>query len=134
MLDKRKEELCQYRMSNAEETLKVSISLFEGEHYRDSLNRSYYAVFYALKAVLALEEKISSDIRMCWHILIRAMLQLVKFQESVAEKIAQLQQKREKSDYDDFYIASKEETKEQLENAKTIITLVKEYLKSEKES
>lgn len=134
MLDKRKEELCQYRMSNAEETLKVSISLFEGEHYRDSLNRSYYAVFYALKAVLALEGKDFKRHKDVLAYFNQSYVATSKIPRECGRKIAQLQQKREKSDYDDFYIASKEETKEQLENAKTIITLVKEYLKSEKES
>jgi len=37
-------------------------------------------------------------------------------------------QKREKSDYDDFYIASKEETIEQIENTKSVILAVKDYL------
>jgi len=39
-----------------------------------------------------------------------------------------LQQKREKSDYDDFYLASKEETLEQVENTKSVIAAVKEYI------
>lgn len=39
-----------------------------------------------------------------------------------------LLQKREKSDYDDFYIASKEETVEQVENTKSVIVSVREYL------
>ena len=38
------------------------------------------------------------------------------------------QQRREKSDYDDFYIASKEEALEQLNNAKAIIEVIRKYL------
>ena len=47
-------------------------------------------------------------------------------------KIGRLQQKREKSDYDDFYLASKEETVEQIVNANEIITAIREYLEKEK--
>ena len=36
---------------------------------------------------------------------------------------------REKSDYDDFYIAGKEETKKQLQNAQVFVTAVEKYLK-----
>ena len=46
-------------------------------------------------------------------------------------KIGRLQQKREKSDYDDFYIASREETTEQIENAKEIIAVIRGYLEKE---
>ncbi len=34
----------------------VSKLCLESQHYKDSINRSYYAAFYAVKAVLALEE------------------------------------------------------------------------------
>jgi HEPN domain-containing protein len=36
---------------------------------------------------------------------------------------------RHKSDYDDFYIASKSETEEQVMIARNVIELVEEYLK-----
>ena len=35
---------------------------------------------------------------------------------------------REKSDYDDFYIASKDEAKNQLENAESFLKTISEYL------
>lgn len=37
---------------------------------------------------------------------------------------------REKSDYDDFYIASHEEAKAQLKNAKCFVQKIEEYVKS----
>lgn len=42
--------------------------------------------------------------------------------------LATLQQKREASDYDDFYIASKEEAEVQCANPEHIINVVKQYL------
>ena len=36
---------------------------------------------------------------------------------------------REKSDYDDFYIASKEKAEEQMETAKMILQSIEEYLR-----
>lgn len=53
MQDKRKVDLCQYRFDSAKETLEVSAELYESKHYKDSINRSYYAIYYAMKAVLA---------------------------------------------------------------------------------
>ncbi len=37
---------------------------------------------------------------------------------------------REKSDYDDFYLAGKQEAEEQLENAKRFVSSIEGYLKS----
>lgn len=51
-----------------------------------------------------------------------------KIPREIGRKLARLQQKREKSDYDDFYIASKEETLEQIENTKSVILAVKDCL------
>lgn len=35
---------------------------------------------------------------------------------------------REKSDYDDFYVAAKDDAQEQLENAKRFLGIVENYL------
>lgn len=50
------------------------------------------------------------------------------FPKEISKKISKAQAIRHLSDYDDFYIASANEAKEQLENAKEIVCLVEEYL------
>ena len=57
MQDKRKEDLCKYRMENSSDSLEVAKDCLEKGYYKDAVNRSYYAVFYAIKSVLALEGK-----------------------------------------------------------------------------
>ncbi len=46
----------------------------------------------------------------------------------IGRKVAHLQQKREKSDYDDFYLASREETVEQVENTRSVIEMIRNYI------
>ena len=126
--DNRKKELSAYRMDGARETIKVAEDCFNGKHYRDAINRSYYAAFYAVKAVLALDErdfKRHKDVIAYFNQYYVASENLSK---DIGRKIARLQQKREKSDYDDFYIASKEEAEEQIGNAKSIIAAIQDYL------
>ena len=48
-------ELSKYRLSLAAETYRNAKMCFDNKFYRDCINRSYYAVFYAIRAVLALE-------------------------------------------------------------------------------
>lgn len=47
-------ELCKYRIREAEDSLTVAKNCLKDDFYKDAINRSYYAVFYAVKAVLSL--------------------------------------------------------------------------------
>ncbi|MEY8434024.1 HEPN domain-containing protein [Lachnospiraceae bacterium 48-42] len=51
------------------------------------------------------------------------------FPKTIGRKLGILKQIREDSDYDDFYIASKEEAHEQIETAKLVLEKIQEYLK-----
>ena len=124
MLDERRVDLCNYRMKNSEDSLTVAEDCLKKGLYRDAINRS----FYAIKALLALEEvdfKRHKDVVAYFN---RTYAATEKIPREIGRKLARLQQKREKSDYDDFYIASKEETMEQIENTKSVILAVKDYL------
>lgn len=127
MQDKNK-DLSQYRLSNANETLDVATDCFNNGHYRDAINRSYYAAFYATKAVLALDEidfKRHKDVIAYFN---KEFVATEKIPREIGKKLARLQQKREKSDYDDFFIASQDEAYSQIKAAKDIINAVVEYL------
>ena len=53
-MDSKAEDLCIYRYRTALETLETAKLCMENRHYKDAINRGYYAAFYAIKAVLAL--------------------------------------------------------------------------------
>ena len=55
------------------------------------------------------------------------------FDKKLGRMLSNLQQTRETSDYDDFFIASKEDAETQCENAESIIEAVKKYLKDKYE-
>ena len=44
-----------YRLERAKETLKSSILLYENKDLAGAINRAYYSIFYAIRAVLAVE-------------------------------------------------------------------------------
>ena len=57
MDDENRESFALYRLEKANETLKSAKILFkEVKDYTSANNRAYYAIFYAIRAVLALEE------------------------------------------------------------------------------
>ena len=96
--------------------------------YKDAINRSYYAAFYAIKALLALEEvdfKRHKDVVAYFN---KTYAATERVPREIGRKLAHLQQKREKSDYDDFYLASKEETIEQVKNTRSVIEAIREFI------
>ncbi len=51
------------------------------------------------------------------------------FDREIGRNLARLKQKREQSDYDDFFIASKEEAQKQFDNAESIVAAIIEYMR-----
>lgn len=128
MLDNKKWDLSQYRLNTAEETLVVAQECLGNNHYKDAINRSYYAAFYAARAVLAIEGvdfKRHKDVVAHFN---KEYVATGKVPRDLGRLLARLQQKREQSDYDDFFIASREEAEKQLKNAISIVAGIKQYL------
>lgn len=120
-MDDRRRDLCIYRISQAKDSLEVADLTFERGLYKDSINRSYYAAFYAIKAVLALEEvdfKRHKDVMGYFN---KTYVATEKFPKELGRKIGKLQQLREKSDYDDFYLASRIVAERQVQSAKQVM-------------
>ena len=127
-MSEKKVDLCIYRMRSAIETLWVSALCLESQHYKDSINRSYYAAFYAVKAVLALEEVDFKRHKDAVAYFNKTYVATDIFSREIGKKLGRLKQERETSDYDDFYIASAADATEQYAAAEFIITEVKQYL------
>ena len=127
-MDKEIKELTMYRLQRAKETLEVARSLCENGNYRDSNNRSYYAAFYAMKAVYAIR---GIDFKKHKTLLASFNKEYVAteiFPRSIGSKISTLSIIREQSDYNDFYVASKNECEQQLQTAEELISLSEKYL------
>lgn len=126
--DKRQIDLCKYRIQEAEDFLTVAKKCLKDGFYKDAIKRSYYAAFYAVKAVLSLgtvDFKRHKDVIAYFN---KEYVATEIFSREVGRRLATLKQLREKSDYDDFYIASKEKAEEQVETASMVISAVKAYL------
>lgn len=131
-MDHKAMDLCMYRMQNAEETLGTAKLCMEHKRYKDTVNRCYYAAFYAVKAVLALEEKDFKRHKDAIAYFNQNYVATSIFEREIGKRLGRLKRKRESSDYDDFYIASYDEAKEQFEFAEIIVATVKEYVEERK--
>ena len=129
-MDHRQEDLSRYRIQEAKNSLKVAEHCLKEDLYKDSINRSYYAAFYAIKAVLALgtiDFKRHKDVVAYFN---KEYVATNVFPRELGKRLGMLKQLREKSDYDDFYIASRDQAEGQYHTAKYTIEKVEEYLKN----
>lgn len=127
-MDERQIDLSKYRIQEAKDSLRVAERCLSDGFYKDSINRSYYAAFYCIKAVLALgtvDFKRHKDVMAYFN---KEYVATNIFPRELGRKLSTLKQLREKSDYDDFYIASKTQAEEQYETAKFVFEQINSYL------
>lgn len=132
-MDNRQKELSNYRMQEAEDSLRVAKQCLIDNFFKDSINRSYYSAFYAIKAVLALgtvDFKRHKDVVAYFN---QNFVATDVFPRELGRRLGMLKQLREKSDYDDFYVASKDQAKYQVESAELILNSIGAYLDADKE-
>ena len=128
MLSEEKITLSKTRLNIAKERILFADDILKLGDYKTVANRSYYAVFSAMRAVLALDgfdSKKHSGIIAEFR---KSYLKTEILPKTLSPTIEALVEIRQGSDYDDFYIISKEEVSEQLENAKIFISEVEKYL------
>ena len=124
------DDLSVYRLNMAEEKLRSAKILLDAGQYKDSLGRSYYAVFSALRAVLARDKVDFSKHAGVISYFQREYLKTELFDKKYSRYISSAFQIRNNCDYDDFFIVSKEEAVEQYEHACELYEVVKEFLKN----
>lgn len=99
-------------MQNEIDTLEAAKLCMERNYYKDTINRCYYAAFYAVKAALALEEKDFKRHKDAVTYFNQIYVSTEIFPREIGKKLGRLKKERESSDYDDFYIASLTEATE----------------------
>ena len=123
------EDFARYRLNKAKETLETAKMIFnEGKDFSSANNRAYYAIFYAIRAVLAIEEidfKRHKDVLAYFN---KEYVNKGIFPKMIGRKISQAQRIREDSDYDDDYEPSLEKTEQQINTAQELIGLVENYV------
>ncbi|HKM20689.1 MAG TPA: HEPN domain-containing protein [Lachnospiraceae bacterium] len=130
MHDNSQMDLSRHRLQIANEKIKAAELLLNGEMYKDSIGRSYYAIFSATRAVLALD-----SLDFAKHAGVIACFQKNYVKEGIFNKeyskiIMEAFQIRNRSDYDDYYIASKSDAEEQLMKAKKFVSEMGKYIEN----
>jgi uncharacterized protein (UPF0332 family) len=128
MKQEERQKLVNYRISRAKETLQEIEILIQNELWNTSINRLYYACYYAVIALLA-----NNDIKAQTHAGVRQMFGLHFIKTEVISKdigkfYSDIFDKRLTGDYDDFIDYSKEDIIGLFKPAKKLILTIDKLL------
>lgn len=121
-------DLAKYKLDRAREEIDTAELLYDNDRLKAANNRAYYSIYYALTAVLCLEPIAFKKHKDTIAYFNKNYVHTGKFPGEVGRKVAKAAKVRHASDYDEFYIASKDEAKNQIQTAKNLIELVAEFI------
>lgn len=120
-------DLIEHRFRIAKEDLDTAELLLEAEQYRGANNRAYYSIYHTIDAILSIEEIAFKRHKDTLAYFNKQYVATEIFPREMGRKIVKAEEIRHASDYDTFYVASKEITIQQIETAKQLFCLAVEY-------
>ena len=117
-----------YRLNTAKEKSQASKVLLEAGFYKDSVSKSYYCMFSAIRALLA-----SCGVDFSKHAGVisyfqREFIKTNIFDKKYSKYMASAFEARNNSDYDDFFIVSKADAQIQYDRANELLEIIEKYL------
>lgn len=123
--------LAKVRIERAKELLEEAKTLLEAGKYKSANNRAFYSIEKSMKALLASKEIDADSHNGCLR---QFNVHFIKdgiggFGSGDYKRVADAQRIRNNSDYDDFYIADRQECANQVTTAEEFINKAEQFLK-----
>lgn len=126
--EKRQKDLVLYRIETAQSDIKAAEILLNAKEFRGANNRAYYGIYHAISSIHALDGNAYKRHKDALANFNKNYVKTEIFPRKLGKKIAESEEIRHASDYDDFYIATRDEAEEQIQTAKELVKLVEEYV------
>lgn len=120
--------ITKHRIEVAEQDLKSAKLLMNSNDYRGANNRAYYTIFHSISAVQALDGKSYKKHKDAIANFNRDYIHTGIFDKLYGRQISEAEIIRHESDYDDFFIVNKEDTKKLISLSEQLLSDIKEYL------
>jgi uncharacterized protein (UPF0332 family) len=120
-IDDQRRSLVLYRIQSAKEKLNAAEALLEKGHYKDSVGRSYYAIFTASRALLATRQLDSSKHSGVIALFNKYFVKCGIVSKETSKWLERAKLYREQADYGDFYLVSVQEAAAQIQSARDFI-------------
>ena len=122
-------ELVLYRIETSKSDIKAAEILLSAREFRGANNRAYYGIYHAISAIHALDGNAYKRHKDALANFNKNYVKTEIFPRKLGKRIVEAEEIRHASDYDDFYLATKEEAEEQIQTAKELVKLVEEYVR-----
>lgn len=122
------DQLIQYRLDQATETLYEAETLFRSSYWRGVTNRSYYAMFYAVLALAVYRQEITSKHSGAIAFFDREFVKKGIFTKETSRSLHLAFERRQNNDYGEIFTVNEEEAKQALTEAKAFLKTVIDYL------
>ncbi len=122
------DNLMKDRLDTAKEKLESAKILLDAGKYRDSIGRSYYAIFTAVRAVLAYDKVDFSKHSGVISYFQKEYIKTGRLDVKYSRYLQTAFQIRNSCDYDDFFIASRQDAEEQYNKAVEFCFEIQNYL------
>ena len=126
MLDQKVIDLSEHRFNKAQSLLKQAEYLLKNQMYDGSINRSYYAIFNAIRSLLSLAKLESKKHSGTLALFDRYFVKTAIFDKRFSEIAHTAFDSRQDFDYDDFVIPTEPEALSQFQNAQQLISEVEQ--------
>jgi uncharacterized protein (UPF0332 family) len=124
------EDLLRYRMEQAQETLREAAILFNEDAWRGTVNRAYYAMFYALLALLATRQLGTSRHSGALSLFDREFVKQGVFPLELSRSLHLAFDRRQRQNYGEMVALSREIAEQSLTEAKEFVAAIAIYLRS----
>ena len=121
-------DLVLYRIETSKSDIKAAEILLAAKEFRGANNRAYYGIYHAISAVHALDGNAYKRHKDALANFNKNYVKTEIFPRKLGKKIVESEEIRHASDYDDFYIATREEAEEQIKR-RLFITVILPLLK-----
>ena len=121
-------KLVEYRLKQADETLIAAKELSSKGHYRDAVNRAYYAMFYCGLGLLAAKRLGSSKHSGVLSLFSRHFVKTGLLSNESGRHLREAFELRQKCDYREFVEIEKEQVEEVMKNADNFIAEARQAL------
>lgn len=124
-------ELSAYRFFCGREALEDAKLMLEHGRYKNALNRAYYGIFHGIRAVNAMDQFDSSKHSGVIAHFNQHYVKTGIFTKEASKIITLASENRERADYLDFFVASREDAEKQVARAEQFLGWIEEYLVKE---
>ena len=130
MSDEALDDLIAYRLAQATETLEEVRLMQEAGHLRAAVNRAYYAMYYAVQAILAKGGLSTSKHSGAISLFNREFVKTGVFDRQLSRWLSELFDLRQDADYGDMSEVSDDQATEAMKQAEEFVTCVKAHLEA----